>query len=66
VAARPGYRAGSVVSVSLPAAPPTHDEPHKYEIEHLNDAAREDLAAEQGYQEMLDHPESVVDAQDLF
>jgi hypothetical protein len=41
-------------------------EPHKYELEHLNDTVRETIAAEQAYQEMLDHPESVVDAQDLF
>jgi hypothetical protein len=32
----------------------------------LAELAADDAAAEAGYQEMLAHPESVVDAQDLF
>jgi hypothetical protein len=49
-----------VYSVDRPA------DPHKYALEHDADAIADELAAEEGYREMLAHPESVVDGSDLF
>jgi hypothetical protein len=64
-------RALASLTLAVERLAETQVEPHKYENEHqisayLAELAAEDAAAEAAYDGMVAHPETVVDAQDLF